>query len=124
MISGHPMTIEANDHESPAVGAGNEATLVAALRAGDSAAFEALVRDYAGRMLATARRFVRGEQDAADAVQEAFLSAYQAIDKFAGQSKLGPWLHRIVVNACLMKLRSASRRPEVSLDSLLPTFDN
>jgi RNA polymerase sigma-70 factor (ECF subfamily) len=75
-------------------------------------------------MLTTARRFLRSEQDAADAVQEAFILAFQGIGKFEGQSKLGTWLHRIVVNSCLMKIRSESRRPAVSLESLLPAFDN
>jgi RNA polymerase sigma-70 factor (ECF subfamily) len=56
-------------------------------------------------------------------VQEAFIAAFQALDRFEGQSQLGTWLHRIVVNACLMKLRSRSRKPEVSIESLLPAFD-
>jgi RNA polymerase sigma-70 factor (ECF subfamily) len=101
----------------------NESALLAELRAGSPEAFETLVRTRAGRMLATARRFLPSEQDAADAVQEAFILAFQGIGKFEGQSKLGTWLHRIVVNACLMKIRSESRRPAVSLESLLPVFD-
>jgi RNA polymerase sigma-70 factor (ECF subfamily) len=101
----------------------DEAALPARLRAGEPEAFETLVRTRAGRMLTTARRFLRSEQDAADAVQEAFILAFQGIGKFEGQSKLGTWLHRIVVNACLMKIRSESRRPAVSLESLLPAFD-
>jgi RNA polymerase sigma-70 factor (ECF subfamily) len=74
-------------------------------------------------MLATARRFFRGEQDAADAVQDAFLAAFKAIATFNGDSQLGTWLHRIVVNACLMRRRSQDRRPTVPIDSLLPEFD-
>jgi len=118
------MNASNDDHpESATSGEDGDEALVAGLRAGTPEAFETLVRKFAGRMLATARRLVRGEQDTADAVQEAFLSAFQAIAKFEGQSKLGTWLHRIVINACLMKIRSASRRPEVSLEGLLPTFD-
>ena len=101
----------------------DEAALLAGLRAASPEAFDTLVRTRAGRMLATARRFLRSEQDAADAVQEAFILAFQGIGRFEGQSKLGTWLHRIVVNACLMKIRSESRRPAVSLESLLPAFD-
>lgn len=101
-----------------------EAALLAALRRNEDQAFGQFVRRYSGRMLATARRLLRSEDDCADAVQEAFISAYQAIDRFEGNSRIGTWLHRIVVNACLMKLRSRSRRPEVSIDSLLPTFSN
>ncbi len=74
-------------------------------------------------MLAVARRFFRGEQDAADAVQDAFLSAFKAITTFNGDSQLGTWLHRIVVNACLMRRRSLDRHPTVAIDSLLPEFD-
>ena len=101
----------------------DEAVLVAALRRKDQGACEAFVRRFGGRMLAAARRFLDSDQDCADAVQDAFLSALQAIDKFEGNSQLATWLHRIVVNACLMHLRSRSRRPEVPLEGLLPTFD-
>ncbi|MBX7167568.1 MAG: sigma-70 family RNA polymerase sigma factor [Pirellulales bacterium] len=93
------------------------------LRAGDDAAYEWLVRTYGGRMLAVARRLLPDENDAADAVQDAFISAFRSIGAFAGQSQVGTWLHRIVVNACLMKLRGAKNRRPASLDELLPTFD-
>jgi RNA polymerase sigma-70 factor (ECF subfamily) len=75
-------------------------------------------------MLATARRFFRGEQDAADAVQDAYLAAFKAISTFRGKSQLGTWLHRIVVNVCLMRRRSQDRRPTVPIDLLLPEFDS
>src|SRR3990172_1572531 len=101
----------------------DERAFIAALRERDAVACETLVRQFGGQMLATARIYLHCEQDCADAVQEAFISAFQAVGKFEGQSKLGTWLHRIVVNACLMKLRSRSRRHEVSIDDLLPTFD-
>src|SRR5437868_4970464 len=84
----------------------DETQLLARLRAGDGAAYETIVRAYGSRMLAIARRYLRCEQDCADAVQEAFVSAFRAIDKFAGTSTLSTWLHRITVNACLMRLRS------------------
>lgn len=99
-----------------------QAELVAALRAGDEAAYERLVHLHIGRLLAVARRFLRREEDAQDAVQEAFLSAFKAIDRFDGRAQLSTWLHRITVNACLMKLRSLKRRPEVAYDDLLPRF--
>jgi RNA polymerase sigma-70 factor (ECF subfamily) len=75
-------------------------------------------------LLAVARRFLRNEEDAADAVQETFLSAFRSLDRFQENSALGTWLHRIVVNTCLMKLRSQARRPMRSLDVLLPKFDS
>ena len=101
----------------------DEATLVAALQAGDDDAFEQLVRRYGGRMLEVAQRFVGEGDDARDVVQEAFLSAFRAIDRFEGTARLSTWLHRITVNAALMRLRSRRRRPEESLDELLPRFE-
>jgi RNA polymerase sigma-70 factor, ECF subfamily len=100
-----------------------EASRLAHLRAGDDDAYDALVREYGGRMLAVARRMLRSEEDAADAVQEAFLSAFVSIRRFRGGASLYTWLHRIVVNACLMRLRSRGRRNEVSLEGLLPAFN-
>lgn len=84
---------------------------------------EALVLQHSGRMFAVARSMLRSDEDAADAVQDAFLAAFASLDRFRAQSRLYTWLHRIVVNACLMKLRSQKRRNAVSLDALLPTFD-
>lgn len=101
----------------------DEASLVERLRAGEEEAFEILVRQHGGRLLATARRFFREEQDARDAVQEAFLSAFKALGGFACQCRLSTWLHRIVVNTALMKIRSRRRRPETSIDDLLPQFE-
>lgn len=99
-----------------------ETELVAQLQAGSDSAFEVVVRTYGGRMLAVARRMLGSDEDAQDAVQEAFLSALKAIGQFEQQSKLGTWLHRIVVNVALMKLRSRRRKPEALIDDLLPKF--
>lgn len=101
----------------------SERLLIERLRRGEDSAFQAFVVEHGGRMLATARRLLRSEDDAHDAVQDAFLSAFKAIGTFSGQSKLSTWLHRIVVNAALMKTRSRKRRPETSIDDLLPRFD-
>jgi RNA polymerase sigma-70 factor (ECF subfamily) len=100
----------------------DDQTLLAGLQAGDESAFETLVRLYGGRMLAVARRFVRNDQDAQDIVQSAYLNAFRAVGQFGGQCVIGTWLHRIVVNTALMKLRSQRRKPEASLEELLPTF--
>lgn len=99
-----------------------EAELIARLRRGDDHAFEQLVRTYGGRMLSVARRFLPNEHDARDVLQEAFAAAFRSIDGFAGGAKLSTWLHRIVVNAALMKLRTRRRRREASIDDLLPRF--
>jgi RNA polymerase sigma-70 factor (ECF subfamily) len=100
----------------------DEAALLIALRRGDAAAFEVMVRQCGGRMLATARRMLGDESDAADAVQEAFLAAFKSIDRFEGGSLLSTWLHRITVNAALMKLRTRRRRDERSIEDMLPSF--
>lgn len=100
----------------------DEEALVAALRAGDERAFETMVRMFGGRLLAVARRITRNEEDARDAVQSAYLSAFRSLDAFEGGCQLSTWLHRIVVNMALMRLRSRRRKPEESIDLLLPTF--
>jgi len=100
----------------------DEAALVAALRAGHEDAYEQLVRGYAGRLLAVARRMLGEGEDARDAVQEAFLSAFRSMDRFQGNARLSTWLHRIVMNVALMKLRSRRRKPEEPIDALLPGF--
>jgi RNA polymerase sigma-70 factor (ECF subfamily) len=101
---------------------GAEQALLARLRAGDASAFEALVRRHGPRLLAVARRLLRNEEDARDAVQEAFLGAFKALDSFKGGALISTWLHRIVVNAALMRLRTRRRKPEQPIDELLPKF--
>ncbi|MCK5920503.1 MAG: sigma-70 family RNA polymerase sigma factor [Methylococcales bacterium] len=93
-----------------------ERQLVAGLKNGDAACFESLVRDYGGRMLAVARRYIHNGADAQDCVQEAYLQAFRNIHQFKGQSSIATWLHRIVVNAALMKIRANKRRPEEYID--------
>lgn len=99
-----------------------EAALLAGLRRGDERAFEQLVALYGGRLLAVARRLLGSEDEARDALQEAFLQAFRALDSFRGQARLSTWLHRIVVNAALMRLRGQRSRPEEPIEPLLPTF--
>lgn len=101
-----------------------EALLVARLKRGDDQAFEELVRQAGGRMLAVARRMLGCDEAAQDAVQEAFLSAFKSLDRFDGRAQVSTWLHRITVNACLMKLRGQSRRPEHAIEDLLPRFQD
>lgn len=100
----------------------DQSKLIARLRAGEDRAYDEVVALAGGRMLAVARRMMAREEDAQDAVQDAFLSAFRAIDRFDGRSQLTTWLHRITVNACLMKLRSQRRRPERQIEEFLPTF--
>ncbi|HEX7281107.1 MAG TPA: sigma-70 family RNA polymerase sigma factor [Vicinamibacterales bacterium] len=110
------------DAVAAANAAAADAILLARLRAGDAAAFEDLVRANSPRMLAVTRRILDSEDDAKDAVQEAFLSAFRSLPQFEGGSLLSTWLHRIAVNAALMKLRTRRRKPERSIETLLPEY--
>jgi RNA polymerase sigma-70 factor (ECF subfamily) len=84
---------------------------------------EQLVRQYGGRMLAAARRILRDDEEAArDAVQDAFLSVHLSLARFRADASVGTWLHRIAVNAALMRRRSRQRRRETPIEDLLPSF--
>jgi RNA polymerase sigma-70 factor (ECF subfamily) len=93
---------------------------------GDPDAFSELVQRHRERMWAVALRTLGDQEEAADALQEAFLSAYRAAGRFRGDAAVTTWLHRIVVNACLDRLRRRSIRPVVpmgddaTLDSVAP----
>jgi RNA polymerase sigma-70 factor, ECF subfamily len=99
-----------------------DAELVARLQRGDDTAFEAIVRTHSGRLLSVARRFLGNNEDAQDAVQDAFIRAFKAIHTFEARAQLHTWLHRILVNTALMKLRERRRRPTESIDDLLPAY--
>ncbi len=83
---------------------------------------ERFVRNHAPWMLKVASRILRDDATAQDVVQEAFGNAFQKLSEFEGRSSLKTWLHRIVVNQALMKLRSRRRLREEPLDHLLPEF--
>jgi RNA polymerase sigma-70 factor, ECF subfamily len=100
----------------------DETALVTKLRTGDATAYEILVRSYSGRLLAVTRRLLRNDEDARDALQDTFISAFRALPSFEEGSLLSTWLHRIAVNAALMKLRTRRRHPEDSIEDLLPKF--
>lgn len=99
----------------PVTAAGSDADLIAAHAAGDSNAFTELVRRHRDRMWAVAMRTLRDPEEAADALQEAFISAYRAAASFRAESQVTTWLHRIVVNACLDRMRRRQARPTVPL---------
>ncbi len=97
-------------------------SLVDGLRSGDRDAFETFVRLFAPRATRIARRILQNEADAADAVQDAFISAMSAIRHFRADCQLTTWFHRVATNAALMKLRSKTRKDIRSIDELLPGF--
>lgn len=84
---------------------------------------EKLVRDHIGWMLTLAHRMLGDYALAEDTVQDAFISIFRALGSFEGRSSLKTWLHRITVNAALMKLRRLKRLAEQPIDELLPEFD-
>ncbi|GAB3708597.1 RNA polymerase sigma factor SigM [Mariniluteicoccus flavus] len=88
------MTDERSDHE-----------LLAAHVAGDPDAFGVLVARHRDRLWAVALRTMRNPEEAADALQEAYISAFRRAHTFRGDSQVTTWLHRVVVNACLDRIR-------------------
>lgn len=88
---------------------------IAKARGGDADAFAEIVRDNEKLLYNFALRLLGNREDAADAVQEAFLKAYTGLDSFRGESKLSSWLCRILNNACVDILRK--RKETVPLDS-------
>ncbi len=84
---------------------------------------ETLVRDNIGWMISVAQRLLGDRALAEDAVQEAFISAFRGLDDFENRASLKTWLHRITINAALMKLRKIKRRSEQSIDGYQPEFD-
>lgn len=93
----------------------DDAALLRAHVAGDRDAFAELVRRHRDRLWAVALRTLGDREEAADAVQDALLSAYRGADRFRGDSAVTTWLHRIVVNACLDRARRRQSRPTVPL---------
>lgn len=83
---------------------------IEALRAGNPGAFATLVKNEMSRLIAVARKLLRSEQDAQDAVQDALLQAYRHIHQFEGRSSLRTWMYQITVRACLMARRRDRRR--------------
>ena len=96
----------------------DEKALIDAARRGDVGSFNQLVLSYQSMVYNLAYRILGDRHAAADATQDAFLSAFKAIGKFRGGS-FKSWLMRIVTNACYDQLRHKQRRPTASLDALL-----
>lgn len=96
----------------------NEAELVSALQQGESSAFATLVTLVGPKLVASATRILRRRQEAEDAVQETLLAVWKSIRKFEGGSSLYTWMHRILINSCLARLRSTRAAEEIVLSNL------
>jgi RNA polymerase sigma-70 factor (ECF subfamily) len=95
---------------APAAALGiNDSDLVTRIADGDQAAFEALMRRHNGRLFRVARSILKDEAEAEDALQDAYLDAYQRIGEFRGAAQLSTWLTRIVINRALMRIRKHKR---------------
>jgi len=90
---------------------------------GDPEAFGRLFARHRDRLWAVAIRTLGDPEEAADALQDAMISAFRRAGSFRGDSAVTTWLHRIVVNAALVQLRSKKRRGEHPIETLLPRFD-
>src|SRR6516225_9732547 len=95
-----------------------EESLLASARAGDTVAFASLAMPHKDTILRLTQRILRNREDAEDVVQTAFLDALRHLDSFQGRSRFSSWLTRIALNAAFMRLRSARRRTEMSLDEM------
>ncbi len=87
--------------------------------AGETAAFEILVRQYQQEIYRLAYRMTRNAEDAKDLAQEAFVQAYRSLGTFRGQSRFSTWVYRIAVNLCLNHLKSASRQDPAEVNGRL-----
>ncbi len=101
----------------------SETKLLECLRAGEEICFETLVRQIGPQVLATAKRYLRSDAEAADCFQDTFLAVFQGINKFEQRSSLRTWVQRITINQSLMRIRKQERRQEESIEHLLPVFD-
>jgi RNA polymerase sigma-70 factor (ECF subfamily) len=111
--------------QSNQVGANtDEMALVRAAKQGDVSAFEELVRRYDRNVFRIANHITHNAEDAEDVVQEAFLKAYQNLNRFQEQSKFYTWLVRIAVNEALMKLRRRRSDKTVSMDQDIETEED
>lgn len=98
----------------------DEAALVSAAKAGEVHAFETLVNRYERKIFRLTQNITQNREDAEDAMQEAFLKAYEHLGEFQGNSRFYTWLVRIAVNEALMKLRKRHSDRQVPLEDVAP----
>src|SRR5262249_2583629 len=119
-----PLTYTSGFETVADVGADRDAELVEALRLREPVAAERLIARYGDRAYRLAVRITGNQQDAEEAVQDAFWNVVRKIDTFRGESSFGSWIYRITANAAYEKRRcEAHRRNEIMLDEVLPRFD-
>jgi RNA polymerase sigma-70 factor (ECF subfamily) len=120
-------------HSSPATSGGGAASnpmtdvdefeLVQQARDGDVSAFETLLDRYQERVHRIVLPIVKNPMDVEEVVQDVFLSVFRKIDRFRGESSISTWIHRIAVNAALMRRRRHKPGVAVPLEDVLPGFE-
>lgn len=93
--------------------AAEERSLIERIAGGDRAAFEHLMRRHNRRLYRLARATLRDDKEAEDALQDVYLQVWRSISQFRGEASLATWLSRLVINACIGRLRRDSRRHNV-----------
>lgn len=102
--------------KNPGASQAEETILVQALKAGDEAAYRTLIERYSPTIYNLALRMMGNREEAEEVLQETFLSAFRAVNRFEGRSQLGTWLYRIAYNAAMMRLRRR-QVPVTSIDA-------
>lgn len=110
-VSPRPRGSRAAAHQMPSVDHLTEPELIDRARAGDRSAFGVLLRRHDDRMRGLAYRLLADRDAMDDALQEAYVKAYRALDRFRVGSSFGTWLYRITYNACIDELRRRKRAP-------------
>lgn len=108
--------------DSPKTDKQRDLELVALAQAGSYAAFEDLVARHSDRTYALALGMLRSHPDAQEVVQDTFLTVFQRLNTFRGESAFGSWLYRIAANNALMRMRKKRREPVDSIETMLPNF--
>jgi RNA polymerase sigma-70 factor (ECF subfamily) len=97
--------------------------LIDRIRAGDYGAFEELVSRFERKVYALALKLTGNQADAEEIAQDVFLTIYQKLDTFRGESQLSSWIYRVTANAAFMKLRDRRKRAKVDFDEKLASED-
>lgn len=95
----------------------DQAMLLAGLLDGDRRAYDELVTTYSGRLHGKAMQLLDNHEDASDCVQECFIQVHRKIGSFREEAQLSSWMHRILINACLSKLRNRTRHLAENLEA-------
>jgi RNA polymerase sigma-70 factor (ECF subfamily) len=102
----------------------DDSELLVRAQAGDTAAFEGLVERHRGRVYGLALRMLNSSDDAAEVLQESFISAYRNLPNFRGDAQFGSWVYRIAANHALMRLRHRKVVSQIESPLDEPTFND